>query len=94
MRRAMATILMLKSNLESGTIPRMSVTEILERLDHLSPDELKVIQDKINLLNDDTEETPEMLAAIDEGLRSLEEEPTITLEELRKEMRTWTFDSK
>ena len=35
-----------------------------------------------------------MIAAINEGLRSLREEGTITLEELRKEMLTWTIDSK
>jgi hypothetical protein len=72
----------------------MSVDEILAELETLSPDELKVVQEKVNLLHEDFEETPEMLAAIDEGLRSLREEPTITLEELRKEMRTWTLDSK
>ena len=63
-------------------------------MDKLSPDELKIIQEKLDLFRENFEETPEMLAAIDEGLRSLREEPTITLEELRKEMRTWTLDSK
>jgi hypothetical protein len=72
----------------------MSVDEILAELETLSPDELKVVQEKVNLLHEDFEETPEILAAIDEGLRSLREEPTITLEELRKEMRTCTLDSK
>jgi hypothetical protein len=72
----------------------MSMNEILAEMDHLSPDELKIIQEKLNLLHEDIEETPEMLAAIVEGLRSLREEPTITLEELRQEMRTWTMDSK
>jgi hypothetical protein len=46
------------------------------------------------LVRGEVEETPEMLAAIDEGLRSLREEPTMTLEELRKDVRTWTLDSK
>ncbi len=74
----------------------MSVNELLAELETLSPDDLKIIQEKLDQLhaNDEVEETPEMLAAIDEGLRSLREEPTITLEELRKEMRTWTTDSK
>ena len=35
------------------------------------------------------EETPEMLAAIDEGIRSLETEPTIPIEEVRKKIKGW-----
>jgi len=65
----------------------MSVNEILAELETLSPDELKVIQDKLNLINEDFEETPE-------GRRSLREEPTFTLEEIRKEIPTWTMDTK
>jgi hypothetical protein len=72
----------------------MSVTEILAEMDKLSPDELNIIQKKLDLVRGEVEETPEMLAAIDEGLRSLREEPTMTLEELRKDVRTWTLDSK
>jgi hypothetical protein len=71
----------------------MSVNEILAEIDKLSPVDLQVIQEKLDLLHE-TEETPEMLAAIDEGLRSLREEGTITIEELRREMRTWTLNSK
>ena len=72
----------------------MSVNEILAELETLSPDELKVIQDKLNLINEDFEETPEEIAAIEEGRRSLREEPTFTLEEIRKEIPTWTMDTK
>lgn len=71
----------------------MSVNEILAELDTLSPDELKVIQEKVYLLNEDIEETPEMLAAIDEGLRSLKEEGTIPIEEVERRMQSWTFKS-
>lgn len=71
----------------------MSVNEILAELDALSPSELQVIREKLDLLSEDFEETPEMLAAVDEGLRSLREEPTITIEELREEMKTWNFKS-
>ena len=48
----------------------MSVNEILAELDTLSPDELKIVQDKLYLLQEDIEETSEMLATIHEGLRS------------------------
>jgi hypothetical protein len=73
----------------------MSVNEILAEMDNLSPDELKIIQEKLDLLNADEgfEETPEMLAAIDEGLRSLREEPTITIEELERRMASWRTKS-
>jgi hypothetical protein len=37
----------------------------------------------------DQDETPGMLAAIDEGLRSLAIEPTISIEEVRREMASW-----
>ncbi|MDB4793498.1 hypothetical protein OAG63_00525 [Methylacidiphilales bacterium] len=72
----------------------MSVNEILAELEKLSPDELRAIEEKLSLLHGETEVTPEMLEAIDVGLRSLREEPTMTLEELRKEMKTWTTDLK
>ena len=71
----------------------MSVNEILAEMDRLSPEELKVIQEKLDLLGESGEETPEMLAAIDEGLRSLKEEGTITIEELERRMKSWNFKS-
>lgn len=71
----------------------MSVNEILLELDTLSPDERKVIQEKLDLLNEDFEETPEMLAAIDEGLRSAREEGTIPIEDVIKEIPTWNTKS-
>ena len=71
----------------------MSVSEILLELDALSPDERRVIREKLDFLNEDFEETPEMLAAIDEGLRSLKEEGTITIEELKRRMKSWNFKS-
>ena len=70
----------------------MSVDEILAELETLSPDELKVVQEKVNLLHEDFEETPEMLAAIDGGLRSLKEEGSIPLEDVLKEMAKWNQD--
>jgi len=73
----------------------MSVNEIIQELPKLSPEDRHLLRQELEEhYLEDFEETPEMLAAIDEGLRSLREEPTITLEELRKEMRSWTLDSK
>jgi len=72
----------------------MSFTQLIEEIEKLSPEELELVQAKLDALqNEHIEETPEMLAAIDEGLRSLRDEPTITLEELEREMKTWNFKS-
>ncbi len=35
------------------------------------------------------EETPAMLAALDEGIRSLETEPTVPAEQIRQKIRGW-----
>lgn len=73
----------------------MSVNEIMQELEKLSPDELSAIQEKLNLMRsaDDDEETPEMLAAIDEGLRSSAEGKNIPIEVVMEEMKTWKFKS-
>jgi uncharacterized protein (UPF0262 family) len=70
----------------------MSVNEILAEMDKLSSDELKILQEKLDLFREDFEETPEMLAAIDEGIRSLEEEGSIPLEDVLKELASWQKD--
>jgi thioesterase domain-containing protein len=73
----------------------MSLTELIQKIHELSPEDQEIVRRELDGLQErELEETPEMLAAIDEGLRSLREEPTTTLEELRKEMLTWTTDSK
>ena len=73
----------------------MSVTDIIQELPKLSPEDRNRLRQELEeRYMQDFEETPEILAAIDEGLRSLKEEGTITLEQLREEMRTWTFNSK
>ena len=70
----------------------MSVNEILDALGSLSPNELDTVRDKIDAIRDDM--TPEMIAAVEEGLRSSREERSYTLEEVREEMRKWRIDSK
>jgi predicted transcriptional regulator len=44
-------------------------------------------------MNEEIEETPEILAAIDEGLRSLLEEGAIPIEDVIKEIETWNTKS-
>lgn len=73
----------------------MSVNEIIHELPKLSPEDRHRLRRELDeRYVQDFEETPEMLAVIDEGLRSLKEEGSITLGQLREEMRTWTIDSK
>ena len=58
----------------------MSIKEILEELPKLTPEEKRQLWNVLNheVAHDVEEETPEVLAAIDEGIRSLEsgKEPT------------------
>ena len=73
----------------------MSVNEIIRELPKLSAEDRDLLRQELaQRYISDFEETPEMLAAIDEGLRSSREEGTITLKQLREDMRTWTLDSK
>jgi predicted transcriptional regulator len=75
----------------------MSFTEIVEELRKLSPEELEAVQrtlDEVRQGNSpEIEETPEMLAAIDEGVRSAEQEPLIPIEEVIAEIKTWNTKS-
>jgi hypothetical protein len=73
----------------------MSVADIIQELPKLSPEDRNLLRQELDEhFVQDFEETPEMLAAIDEGLRSLREERSYTLEEVREEMQKWRLDSK
>ena len=70
----------------------MSVTEILNELPKLSDEERHLLLERLNELEmaklpEGFEETPEMLAAIDEGIRSLEEHGCIPLETVMARLR-------
>jgi hypothetical protein len=73
----------------------MSAAEILDELPKLTPVELQCIQKRILELEEaqEIEETPELLAAVDEGVRSLENEPTYTPDEVRARIAQWTSRS-
>jgi len=72
----------------------VSLTELIQKIHELSPEEQEIVRRELDELpQEEFEATPEMLAAIDEGLRSLREEPTITIEELREKMKSWNFKS-
>jgi len=73
----------------------MSATEILNELPKLTPVELQHIHERILELEEaqEVEETPALLAAVDEGVRSLESEQTYTPDEVRAKIAQWTSKS-
>lgn len=64
-----------------------TVTEIQAALDRLTEDEQREVAAWLEAKL--WPETPAMLAAIDEGERSLREEPTVSVEELRQKIEGW-----
>ena len=65
----------------------MSIKEILEELPKLTEEEKRQLWNVLDheLTPEEDEESPEVLAAIDEGIRSLESgERTYTIEEVRE----------
>lgn len=65
-----------------------TVSEVEAALEKFTPEQMREVADWIatRLL---PAETPEMLAAIDEGLRSLENEPMLSAEEVRRSVGKW-----
>jgi hypothetical protein len=70
----------------------MSIKEILEELPKLSPRERQEVRDWLDSV--DFVETDELVAAVDEGFRSSETEPSLTVEEVRELIRRCAIRSK
>lgn len=69
----------------------MSTTEILEELPRLARDEREKVWHRLEEIElGEMEETPEMLAAIDEGRRSISEGKTVSVGEMRRRIAQWT----
>lgn len=66
-----------------------TVPEIEAAIERLSPPQIRELADWLTdrLLPG---ETPPMLAALDAGIRSLESEPTVPAEDVRKKIKAWT----
>ena len=64
-----------------------TVIEIEAAIERLSREQQRELADWLNSFL--IEETPEMLAAIDEGIRSLETEPTVPIEDVRRKIKGW-----
>ena len=69
----------------------MSMTEILDELPRLSDSERQMVLRRLIQFDAglDTEETPEMIASIDAGIRSMETGPGVPLEEARRRVAGW-----
>lgn len=67
-------------------LPMTKFVEIQEAILQLDPREQQALR---HWLDETAEETPEMLAAIDEGLRSLATEGGVPIEEARRQLRQW-----
>lgn len=63
------------------------VQEAILQLDPVEREELR------HWLDETAEETPEMLAAIDAGLRSLKARGVIPLEDVRQQLSSWVTKS-
>jgi hypothetical protein len=74
----------------------MSLAEIIKELPKLKLEERQTIYRIIQQLDGEPEfeATPEMLAAIDEGIRSAESESSYSPDEVRQMMREWLSASK
>ena len=70
----------------------MSIKEILEELPKLTPNERQELRDWLDA--EELPETDELIAAADEGLRSAETEPPLSIEEARATIRQWATKSK
>jgi 7,8-dihydro-6-hydroxymethylpterin-pyrophosphokinase len=70
----------------------MSVTEILEELPRLKATERQTILRRLIEIDPalEVEETPEMLAAIDEATRSFDGGQGVGIEEARRRVAQWT----
>jgi hypothetical protein len=69
----------------------MSLAEMIEELPKLKPEELDELSQRIEEIEVSQARTsPELLAAIDEGLASLENEGEIPIAEARKIVASWT----
>ena len=71
-----------------GKVTAMStVVEIESAIEKLPPAEQRELAGWLNSRL--IEESPEMLAALDAGIRSLETEPKVPIEEVRRKIKTW-----
>jgi len=71
----------------------MTASEVIHQLESLPPDEVAKVRD---WLTEHDEESPELLAAIDAGLRSLDEKgaQVVARDQLENKVRQWAGKSR
>jgi hypothetical protein len=89
-RPVLPTAIRVQNDIERGAEYAMvfamtKLVEIQDAIQHLPPQERAELRHWIL-----EEETPEMLAAIDVGIRSAETEPKLSAEQLRGKLKAWT----
>jgi hypothetical protein len=94
-KRAATHLLAHKNRLQGRHVlsmmpPMTKLAEIQTAILQLEPTEREALR---HWLDETEEETPEMLAAIDEGLRSLKGKGVIPLEDVRKQIPQWATKS-
>ena len=70
----------------------MSLKQILEELPKLTPEERQEVRDWLDA--EEFPETDELIAAVDEGIRSSETEQSLSIEEVRELIRRCATRSK
>jgi hypothetical protein len=70
----------------------MSIKEILDELPKLTPEERQYVREWLE--SDEFPETDELIAAVDEGIRSSETEQSLSIEETRELIRRCGTRSK
>jgi hypothetical protein len=70
----------------------MSIKEILEELPKLTPKERQELREWLDA--EEFPETDELIAAADDGLRSAETEPLLSIDDARETIRQWATKSK
>ena len=69
----------------------LSTTEILEELPRLAHEEREKIWKRLEEIElGEMEETPAILAAMDEGRRAIAEGKIVSFEEMHRRIRQWT----
>jgi hypothetical protein len=73
----------------------MSVDQLLEEVEKLNEAERQLLFLKLGVCDNSIklEETPEFIAFVEEGIRSAEEEPMISLETMVEEVKSWNTKS-
>jgi hypothetical protein len=74
----------------------MSFDQLIEEIEKLTPEEREIVQLKLDAFRPPqaSDESPEFLAAVEEGIRSADEGPMIPIEEMMEKVKSWNIKSR